>query len=313
MNDAINIAVTIDRNYLQPAGVMLNSLLQNTKSAISIYLLHPDLTDADKEKLCAVVSKYEFAQIEYIQVSNDRFSGLKVIGHFSPVMYYKLCFESLLPDVVERLVYLDPDVLVLTDIEELWMFDLQDAVFAAVPLHVPVDREGIVKAGEPYFSCGVMLVNMKKWHQEKLDSLLMDAAVSLSMHYNVAPEMEILNAVTKNKWIPLPVFWNWWPLMSKVKSLCSREDIARIKNNQGIVHFPAAVKPWHYACSHPKRNLYIDYRKHTPWDNTPLDGKSFAAFVARNLPYRLNHYLMQKLGGGGMASILKKLLIEDSN
>lgn len=293
MGDIINVAVTIDRNYLQPAGVMLNSMLTNTDAEVLVYLLHPDLTEEDCEKLNLVIAKYDHAQIEYIRVTTDTFSDFVVPAHFSSVMYYKLCFGILLPDSIKRLLYLDPDTLVLSNIKELWDFELGDALYSAVPLELADDIDHIIKKEDPYYSCGVMLINIEQWRQDGWDEKLLKIAHDLAGHYEGAPEMQILAAGTSGRVINMPIFWNWWPDMKGFHGSFTKNDLRRIKRLEGIVHFPYTIKPWHYACAHPQRNLYVKYRKGTPWENAPLENRNLISFTIRSLPYPVVFFLMK--------------------
>jgi lipopolysaccharide biosynthesis glycosyltransferase len=309
MKSAIPVVVTIDSNYLQPAGVMLNSLLSNTSAPIAVYLLHADLTPADQARLDKVIDQFSHASISYLQIGDEPFAELKVTGHFSPVMYYKLCFDTLLPASVEKGIYLDPDVVVLADIEELWQFDMGDALLAATPLKVAQDRDPIVKAGEPYFSCGVMLVDLEKWRACKLGSKLMQTAAELAEHYDRCPEMDVLNVVTREQWCPLPVYWNYWKELLEQRDFYPADDLERARRDDGILHFPGPVKPWHFAYSKPNQKLYAKYRAGTPWEYAPLESATLSARIYRKLPPWLIRVIEKRLAGSRVGNFLRRNVI----
>ncbi len=306
MRNTITIVVTIDRNYLQPAGVMLNSLLSNTRSTVHIWLLHPDLNDDDRALLAEVLVRHPHATIEYITVSNEPFIDLKITGHFSAVMYYKLCFDRILPASVDRLIYLDPDVIVTADIAELWRFDLGGALLAAVPVEVKHDRECIVKAGAAYFNCGIMLVNLKEWRDGDLSTSLMRVSRELASYYDRCPEMDVLNVVVRGRWLPLAPFWNYWPGLCSEGAPYSEADRERACRGNGILHFLGSIKPWQYAYRDPNQRLYLQYRHGTPWEKVDLQGKTAMAMLYRLAPRFFVRALQNKISGTAIAGIVRR-------
>ena len=308
----LNIVITIDRNYAQAAGVMLNSLAMNTRSTLCVYVLHPDLNEADRLKINEVVAPYDHVRVQYVQMKNTEFSDLKVSGHLSSVMYYKLRIASALPPSAEKVVYLDPDILVLSDIAELWDIDLGGSFLAGTPVFVKKTREKIVKKGGGYFRCGVMLLNLKVWRDESFEERAMGLASELSDYYKTAPEQDILNVAADGNWTPLPVYWNKCPSCYQSNHIYPKADLKQAKRGKGITHFPGPVKPWHYACSHPQRNLYLKYRKGTPWESEPLEGKNFISFISRITPEPVTFWVSRKLANSALGDLIKKYALKNA-
>jgi len=308
-NDEMNIAVTIDRNYAQAAGVMLNSLFLNTTSKVHVYLLHPDLKDADIAQFNELVSSHAHAAISYHSITSQEMSGLPINGHLTSVMYYLFLLPEVLPHAVEKVLYLDPDMLVLSDIEEVWQTDLGESLLAAVPVFAE-PREMIVSEGEDYFNSGVVLINLKRWREEGLQGKLMEMTNRLAEHV-LCPDQDVLNVVTKNRWKKLTLSWNKRPdfYLNQGSSIYSNDEINTAEKDVGIIHFTGPVKPWHYACSHPKRGLYLKYKKDTPWASVPLDGKNIISFFARMLPLRIATRLSRVLAHSVAGKIIKKITL----
>ncbi len=308
-NSQIDVAVTIDRNYAQAAGVMLNSLFMNTKSAVCVYVLHPDLTDADIAKINEVTSQYDHGCIEYIQMGDAEFSNLTVDGHLSSVMYYKLRLASALPSHVGKAVYLDPDILVVSDIAELWNIDLGDTLLGGTPVYVRETREKIVEKGAPYFRVGVMLANINQWRETSFEERALKLAIDLAGYYKTAPEQDILNVSAAGNWTPLPVYWNKCPSCYQANHIYSKEELRQARRGKGIIHFPGPVKPWHYACSHPQRGLYLKYRKGTPWEAEPLEGRNLISFISRMTPESVTFWISRKLAHSALGDLIKKVAL----
>ena len=122
---------TLDKNYLPQLQVMLTSLkINNPSEQVSLYLLHsgiPGEALAGVERQCRGCG-YDFHPI---LVENTLFQGAPVTRQYPKEMYYRLLAPQLLPRQVERVLYLDPDILIINPIRPLWETDLQGNLFGA--------------------------------------------------------------------------------------------------------------------------------------------------------------------------------------
>ncbi len=304
--DVINVAVTIDRNYVQPLGVMLHSLLSNTNCQIQIYLLHSDLEQMHIERLDALIAQHDHAKINYHQIHSKKIDSFLVNGHLTTAMYYIFLLPNILPTSVDKVLYLDPDVVVLSDIEKLWTIKIENNFLAAVPI-LATPRKKILKAHDDYFNTGVVLINLNEWRTHNIMKKSLNAVVKLA-DYIKFPDQDVLNVIAKGRWKKLPLCWNKRPdfYLNQGNSIYSSDETETAKKEIGIIHFTGPVKPWHYACSHPKRNVYVKYKLGTPWANEPLQGKNFISFLSRITPYRIGAWITRKLAHSALARYIKK-------
>ena len=82
-------------------------------------------------------------------------------------MYYRLLAPLLLPDSLERILYLDPDILVINPVRPLWELELGDNIFAAAShtglFDVMNDVNRVrLKQDHDYFNSGVMLMDLER-------------------------------------------------------------------------------------------------------------------------------------------------------
>ena len=163
--------------YAKFAGTSMLSLLDNTKSEVTVHLLHDDtLTNENRDKFSYIVGRYKqhikFYNLselcpdkiaEIIKLVPDAEKAAVTVGAF-----YKLLIPQVLPANIKKAVFIDPDTIVNHDINELWQIDLADKVLGAVPeisnganptKAFLLCSEGIVN-GEDYFNCGVLLMNL---------------------------------------------------------------------------------------------------------------------------------------------------------
>ena len=129
--DTISILAALDEHYLPQLHVLLTSLrLNNPGEHIDLYLLQSAVSPeglAGVERQCAAFG-YGFFPV---LVDDTLFQGAPVSRQYPKEMYYRLLASRLLPDTLDRVLYLDPDILVLNPLRPLWETDLAGNLFAA--------------------------------------------------------------------------------------------------------------------------------------------------------------------------------------
>ena len=171
-----------DRNghYSKFAGTTILSIFQHTKEKITIHILHDStLTQGNREKFQRLVKKYKqkisFYDVEKLaadQIEKFRtFLSDYILDRFSMATFYRIFIMDSLPKDISKVIYLDYDIIVNLDINELWKVDLGKNVIAAVPVvtmnhanlvgtFAPV-RHGFIKADES-FNNGVLVIALDK-------------------------------------------------------------------------------------------------------------------------------------------------------
>jgi lipopolysaccharide biosynthesis glycosyltransferase len=255
--EMIHIVVAADISYQQHLGVMLCSLFENNANRrMMIHLILNFKENKDSLKLRKLVRDYN-RNLRVYQVEEGWGKDLKVDGHVSVSTYYRLLIPTLLPNEVEKVLYLDSDMVVLRSIDELWNTNLDNKALAAVvePSHYRHAALNISPTMS-YFNAGVMLMNLTIWRNEKL------AARAVQFVHEHPEKIEFwdqdaLNATLPGRWKELPSHWNQ---TSVVWDSYGQDPIL-----PGIVHFTGSSKPWHYHNQHPQRDQYFHYLKLTPW------------------------------------------------
>lgn len=167
--------------YSKFTGTTMLSLFVNTKSEVTAHILHDNtLTQDNIDKFSAVAEQFnqrvKFYNVEILCA--DGLAEIKrlvptVIGsRYSIATFYRFLIPQLFSPDIEKIIYLDSDIVVNLDIAELWQIDLGDKPLAAAPEAVInyLDHpfyaktkflmvKGLV-AYEDYFCAGVLLVNL---------------------------------------------------------------------------------------------------------------------------------------------------------
>jgi len=175
----INIACSTDRNYFPYLGVMLCSLLENSMNSaqISIYIIEFGVTRIEKKYLKKMVISYG-AKLTYIKINHKKFSHLKNFRHITQASYYRTMLADLLVHL-DKIIYLDADIILEKDIEELWKVPLKEYYLLAAANQ------------DIHFNSGVMVINAKKWRKEILKKIHPD----ISNHPKAREACEKMNQI----------------------------------------------------------------------------------------------------------------------
>lgn len=147
----------------------LSSLLMNTKSKVSVHLLHDETVSSELlERFNILINKHNALFSSYLIRVDDSLAKLRVVKALTVGTVFRLYMTEVLPDSIERIIYIDSDIVVNTDIRNLWDTNLGNAVIGA-RLDKPHDNalfsEGVLDA-EEYINAGVMLMDLKSIRNE---------------------------------------------------------------------------------------------------------------------------------------------------
>lgn len=111
MKDAIDLLVSLDQNYLPQLRVMLTSVyLNDPGTPCRVYLLHSGIPAPVLEQLRQELARLDFT-LHPIPVDDALFQDAPVMQQYPKEMYYRLLAGQLLPEELDRVLYLDPDIL----------------------------------------------------------------------------------------------------------------------------------------------------------------------------------------------------------
>lgn len=249
----MNIFVTLDRNYLAPLRVMLVSLFSNNEAGpIDLWLAGDGLSTDDAcgiERLCRRFGH----TLHMVSVPEEAFSDAPIIRYYTRAMYYRLLAAQLLPDSLDKALYLDPDILVINSLHSLYGLDLGNRLFAAAThdgltgVSTKVARIRLsTPDGEAYFNSGVLLMNLKKMreaiHPQDIFQYAYERRASL-----ILPDQDILNGMFWNHIMRIDeMHWNYDARKYNTYLIASQNEATLdwVMQNTAILHFCGKSKPW---------------------------------------------------------------------
>ncbi|MCM3029812.1 glycosyltransferase family 8 protein [Niallia sp. MER 6] len=268
-NKDISVFSVANNKYIQPLAVMLYSLVENSSvERINIYIIDSNLTEENKKKLNKTFEKLLHVKINYLIVDDNDFLEFPISRHITKEAYYRLVIPELLKNhEIDKIIYLDCDLLVLKDLNELISIDLENNALGAVRDLGGYDR--YIELGmlnpKQYFNSGVMVLNLKYWREnlitEKVIEYIRNNKEKLTYH-----DQDALNAVLHNSSKLVDIKWN---VQSSMFTRNIPDDLStNIKealSSPGIIHFTGYYKPWLLESNHPYKKFYYEYLSKTAW------------------------------------------------
>ena len=282
MDNKINIVFASDNNYAQHTAVAMASVLVNTKvpQKIQFYLIDDEIQQENKEKIIKTVQNLG-GNIEFIKIKNSKLEDCYVSGELSRASYFRLDIANILDESIEKIIYLDCDLLVYDDIEKMWQLDMGGKPVAAtcdlgIMASARVRKQKNKFIGlpfdTPYFNAGVLIMDLKKWR----DGNYAEAIIALATQ-NKYPnhDQDALNKFFMNNWQEIPVRWDVIPpVFNLFLKIVTKPDLRKkaieAKLNPAIFHYAGGYKPWEYEIHEGFNDKYYEYLKLTEYKDAKM-------------------------------------------
>lgn len=167
--DGIHVAISFDENYITPFYVLATSIfLNNKKNAIIIHSITSGVGDTQKSEIANFVQRNN-AEIFFYELDPETVSGLVIPENtwFTLATYYRLFFPELVPQEIEKLIYLDTDTLAIKDLRQLYHIDIGSKPIGAVREKIAKTRPEVGNYDtNNYFNAGVLLINIREWKKQ---------------------------------------------------------------------------------------------------------------------------------------------------
>ncbi|MDB5718460.1 MAG: glycosyl transferase family 8 [Sphingomonas bacterium] len=296
----IACAFSTDDNYAEHLAVAITSLLQSNRAhQIDLHIVHHGVSPESLSRLAQVVAAHDHATVQFHTFDTTPYRHFRLDNHITLASYFRLFLSDVLPAGIDRILFLDADIVVLDDIGPLWATPLDGALIGAVP--DPFAGGNNARLGLPadhvYFNAGVLLIDLAGWRAEALlprfVSYVERNHAILSYH-----DQDTLNAVLLGRIAYLSILWNFqartrWRDAAALPM--PRDAFERIRRHPAIVHYTTRRKPWNYADKVPFEAHYLRYRAGTPW-KALRPKRTPSAFLKRHLRGPINLYLRLKHG-----------------
>ena len=253
----MNILITFNDAYVIPTKVMLKSLIMNNDSSeFDIFVVYESLSAHSIELIHEIESPS--IRLQFLQISYDKLGTCPVTGGWSRDTYVRLFVQNYLNDDLDRILYLDGDIIVNKSIQDFYDQEFEGNYYIAVEdqvqgrseerhrkLNMPLDS--------PYVCAGVLLINLREikkcvddnsvlefinQNKDKLDYLDQDVLNGLFyQHIKVVENFQY-------NFFPFRVKWN---------------NIREWHRDVKIIHYGGDNKPWQRGYRYSGYQLWWRY------------------------------------------------------
>ena len=286
-----HLACATEGAYVPHSAAMLHSVLSHTGAdRVTVHYMHdPALSRTTLDRLTRLVEGLG-GTIEFLPIPDERLAGLPTEGFTLKATWYRIFLPDLLPGV-DRILYLDGDLLALESLEELWSTDLTGHTAAAVANVLPHHYAECLNAAgldpSSYFNAGVMLMNLEAMREEGSSAALLAYGRERADRL-VLRDQDVLNAVLGPSCLSLHPRWNCMNALFVfpwAEEVFGSERLGQARRDPAIRHFegPFFNKPWHLTGDPEARAVYKAHRSATPWPRYKPDGLTPANITRRLL------------------------------
>lgn len=290
-----HVVVATDRNFLIPTATTLRSLSLRIDSPTTAWILSTGVDRTDRALVLASLADNNL-HLEWVDMAGFDFSASPATPLGIGTMF-RLAMGEALPDSVNKVLYMDVDMLVMDSLAPLWENETMsdDVAWAVRSVHYPsISTYGAMDhwpelgldPRAPYFNAGLLMVDLHKWRTLDVGGRAL-AHLRSPLANGALADQEALNAVLAGQWRELHPRWNvqspFYEHNRGVQLLYPDEVIDEARSRPAIIHYLSRPKPWNIYCTHPAREEWRHVANETAFGPIKLQRDS----RARNLKWRL--------------------------
>lgn len=247
--ERINILVTLDANYIPYLNVMLASLINsNPDSYFDVYLLHSSINERDTLTTSKILGTS--GKLIMIKAKDIGLEDAPTTSRYPQEIYYRIFAARYLPDSLDRILYLDPDIIVNGSVAELYHLPMDEYYFAAAshtgPLMTTINSIRLdMDEDSPYINSGVMLMNLKLLRKEQnFDEVF--RFIEKRKNFLILPDQDIISSLYGSKIYALDTFrYNMTERLYKLHAPFEKDlDLDWVRRHSVIIHYCGRNKPW---------------------------------------------------------------------
>ncbi|RLM28306.1 glycosyltransferase family 8 protein [Brenneria salicis] len=268
----LHIAFGIDKNFIFGAAISATSILINNSIPLSFHFFTDYIDDDIIDRFKSMVKKFR-TNICIYKVNTEILNELPQ-ERWPCSAYFRIVAFDYLADTIDRLFYLDADVMCKGDLSSLKQIDFNNAICAIVPDIHSTQEQAATRLKKPeliecYFNSGVMYMQLKRWNEYQLTkktlSFIQD---NLTLRY---PDQDALNILLYNKTIILPRKFNCiYSIKSELKDKHHQDYRKIITDETILIHYVGTTKPWSAWGQYPSTTFFQTAYQESTWRDIPL-------------------------------------------
>ena len=325
----LNVLYQSDDNYAPQTGVSITSLFENNRDIddLNVYILNDGISSDNLDRFARLAKEYGRSVIcvdasdikkKLISLGVEPYKG-------SYTTYFKLLAFAHLPvGNADRILQIDGDTIINGSLAELISLDLDSAAFSATYDCIQNGYKRLIglKPEDPYFNCGVLLINLRYWLENRCEEKIINHLRTVRSRYFTV-DQDILNVLFRSNVKPLNIKYNLnsgfylygiensfyiYDLNPDVFATPKQIESALCGPIINHCMGPMTGRPWEKGNRHPQRQLYDRYLALSPWSDVPKVVKKKS--IMSRVQYGLYRILPMSLYRVVHKMILKKWLYD---
>lgn len=248
----MNILTAINKKYMPYFAAMIRSLTAYNGGGHVVYIATKEVTDADVEEY--VKAGKLPAENTYLPVAFDDeiLKGAPTEKRWPVEIYYRIFAATFLPEGVDRILYLDSDIIVKGDLSALYSMHLGNNFFAATTnVQSPLLKYFLrvkngAKKGSVYANTGVLLMNIAALKREQNIAEVLEY-IARKKRALMLPDQDVIFALYGTRVALLDnKVYNVCDRLIQKHNRTHRQKINEkwVEENVKIIHYLSRNKPW---------------------------------------------------------------------
>lgn len=285
----IHVVYASDDTFAEILGVSIVSLFECSKDVktIQVYILDSGISEIDHKRIETVCKKYQRSTPVWIKARDITSEiGMIVSVDRGSLSQYARLFVARDLEGLDRVLYLDCDIIFCRSVQTLWNLDMHGKTIAALNdafsknyrANIDLQQEDIM------FNSGVMLIDLNRWKEQKVEERLLKF-ISQKNGRIQQGDQGVLNAVLSHdtycfhpRFNTVTIYYdfNYREMMIYRKpagKFYTEEEISEAVENPVLIHFTTSFlskRPWMKGCQHRYCERWRKFKEMSPWKDEPL-------------------------------------------
>ena len=255
----MNILISVNESYFDKAETMLFSLRRNTHEAIEVFMVNHSLNAEYIDSFDEFLKRNKM-KLHIVDVNSSVFDNMTLgDSHFSIEMYYRIIAQFILPKDLERILWLDADIIINKDLKDFYFQDFDNNALIACPdakhnseMVSAIKKKIGLSKEHIYFNSGVLLLNLSYLR----DNTNMENIISISNELNdrlTYPDQDILNYLYSGK----IKYCDWEKYNFQIIEMeCANKKMLK---KAVVLHYTGPRKPWSFRDANSLSKYYWKY------------------------------------------------------
>jgi lipopolysaccharide biosynthesis glycosyltransferase len=203
----ITICFATNDNYAPHAAALIVSIMVNRRpeDELTFYCFADQLSAEVRQRFQEMEQQWKFT-LHFIDIDDTIFQHLPAFQG-NRTAYFRLIMTRWLPESLEKILYLDCDMIAMLSLDELFATDLEGKFAAVVAEADSLPHLASLNLSYPYFNSGMVLFNLKQCRQDRMEERAFEFAEKYRemLHF---PDQDIFNVIFGGNVVFVPVKWN---------------------------------------------------------------------------------------------------------